>query len=513
MRRKSKTLNMFEFYCHKLNIRNLCAFVFLWLISILLPEVLNGQTNLVPNPSFEADNRAPIITTFNWNHFADYRTDSVYTHPGNQIILAQNWFPATGGTPDMLNSDYSNLLGWKTKTARTGTGRMAIITGVCKNGLVSWLLYQDTYSEYIECRLNHPLEAGKLYCVRYYVALDKKSNFASNRFGFQMTKDSVANMNSHTVIYGNNSFTHINEATDHYITADEGWVMICDTFIAKGGEKFLTLGSFQDGFPKRTHKVKKSQHTDLRVSPFNKFSYYYIDDVSCSLVQPDEPLCEAPRDSVTRNNLVFMIDASGSMQQKGFVEAAKKSILPLVNSLPPGDHITIISYSDVATVLAENIYASDTAQIRIALEQIKPGGGTNAVGGFNAAYSAIRKRMLDRGTNKIIVLTDGKIYLPKKEKQKIISASENEHISLSVIFFGDNVPKDMTKFAEEAGGNASSAKNGDPETALRKEIPATVADTPYGTRNAGRIIAWETLTKVVLPFFLFVIILKGLRKF
>jgi len=33
-------------------------------------------------------------------------------------------------------------------------------------------------------------------------------------------------------------------AEDHYITSDEGWVMICDTFIAKGGERFLTLGSF-----------------------------------------------------------------------------------------------------------------------------------------------------------------------------------------------------------------------------------------------------------------------------
>ncbi|HET6992620.1 MAG TPA: VWA domain-containing protein, partial [Bacteroidia bacterium] len=447
-----------------------------------------------------------------WNHYADWRTDSVYMNPGNKIILAKNWFPATAGTPDVLNSDYSNLLGWKTKTARTGTGRMAIIAGICKNGLVSWLLYKDTYSEYIECRLNHDLEAGKTYCVRYYVALDEKSNFASDRFGFAMTRDSIAEMQSHSVMSGYNSYTHINEAENHYITSDEGWAMICDTFVAKGGERFLTLGSFQNGFPKKVHQVKKSQHVNLRVSPFNKFSYYYIDDVSCSLVQPDEQLCEAPRDTITRNNLVFMIDVSGSMEQKGLIEAAKKSILSLVNSIPAGDHITLISYSDVATVLAENITAADTAQIRIALESIKPGGGTNAVGGFNTAYAAIRKRMLTRGTNKIIVLTDGKIYLPKSEKEKIISASENEHISLSVIFFGNEISKDMKKFAASAGGHASPAKDGDAEQALRKEVPATIADTPYGTRNAGRIIAWEALTKVIFPLILVGVVLKAMRK-
>ena len=484
---------------------------FLFFIFTLISSAFSAQVNLVPNPSFEADNRAPVITAFNWNHYGDWRTDSLNLHSGNALYLADHWFQPTGGTPDMLNSDKSNLLGFKTKTARTGTGRMGLITGICKNGLVSWMLYQDTYSEYIECRLNQPLVAGKLYCVRYYVALDRKSNFASNRFGFAITRDSVSYSNSHTNMWGYDPDAHINEANDHYITSDEGWVMICDTFIAKGGEKFLTLGSFMQGFPKRIHKVKKSQHTSLRVNPFNKFSYYYLDDVSLLEVKPDEVLCSAPRDSVTRNNIAFMIDVSGSMQSKGLIDAAKAAIIPLLNTIPPGDHITIIAYSDNATVLADNVTAADTAQIRAALEKIKTGGGTNAISGFNLAYGSIRKRMLTDGTNKIILLTDGKVYLPKKEKEKIIAAANDEKITLSIIFFGDQVAKDMEKFAEAAGGNASAAKDGNPGEALRKEIPASITDTEYGERNAGRIIAWEALTKIFVPALLGLIILKGLR--
>lgn len=468
-------------------------------LSLFILALLPAQVNLVPNPSFEADNRAPVITTFFWNHYGDWRKDSLYKNPNNKLILAANWFPATSGTPDALNSDKSHLLGFKTKTARTGDGRMGIIAGICKNGLVSWLLYRDTYSEYVECKLNQPLVAGKLYCVRYYVALDRKSNFASNRFGFAITKDSVRFPKTHVQLSGYDPEAHINEADDHYITSDEGWVMICDTFIAKGGEQFLTLGSFAQDFPKRIHKVKKSEHTSLRVNPFNKFAYYYIDDVSLMEVQPGEALCSAPRDSVTRNNIVFMLDVSASMNQKGLLDAAKNSIIPLVNSIPPGDHITIIAYSDNATMLAENITAGDTAQIRLALEKIKPGGGTNAVSGFNLAYAAIRKRMLPKGTNKIIVLTDGKIYLPKKEKEKILTASEEEKIMLSIIFFGEEIPSSMEKFAEATGGNASITQNGDPEEALRKEVPASITDTPYGERDAGRIIAWEAFTKLLFP--------------
>ena len=480
-------------------------------LSLFLLSQLSAQLNLVPNPSFEADNRAPVITIFNWKHYADWRKDSVYQNPSNKLVLAAHWFQPTGGTPDILNSDKSHLLGFKTKTARTGSGRMGIISGICKNGLVSWFFYRDTYSEYVECKLNQPLVAGKLYCVRYYVALDRKSNFASNRFGFAITNDSVRYPKSHTVMFGYDPEAHINEANDHYITSDEGWVMICDTFIAKGGEQFLTLGSFAQDFPKRIHKVKKTEHTSLRVNPFNKFAYYYIDDVSLMEVKPDEVLCSAPRDTVTRNNIVFMLDASGSMNQKGLLDAAKNAIIPLVNSIPPGDHITLIAYSDNATMLADNITAGDTAQIRMALEKIKPGGGTNAVSGFNMAYAAIRKRMLPKGTNKIIVLTDGKIYLPKKEKEKIITASEEEKIVLSVVFFGDEIPQNMEKFVEAAGGNANVAKDGNADDALRKEVPASITDTPYGERSVGRIVVWEFITKIVGPVFLALVIMRGLR--
>jgi len=116
---------------------------------------------LFPNPSFEADDNAPVITSFNWNHYSDWRTDSLNDNEENASILQRIGLQPQQELPIILNSDKSNLLGFKTKTARTGSGRMAIISGVCKNGFGELDALQDTYSEYIECKLNQALEPGR----------------------------------------------------------------------------------------------------------------------------------------------------------------------------------------------------------------------------------------------------------------------------------------------------------------------------------------------------------------
>jgi hypothetical protein len=343
------------------------------------------------------------------------------------------------------------------------------------------------------------------------VALDEKSNFAANHFGAAITKDCVMVSGNHASLWGSDPYAQVIASDDHYITSDEGWALVCDTFIAKGGERYLTLGSFMGDFPKKVHQVKKSQHGSLRVVPFNKYAYYYVDDVSLTEVLPGQPLCDPPRDSVARDNIVFLIDASSSMSAKGLLEEAKAGILPLVNALPPGDIISIVSYSDLATVLVDHVHASDTAAIRKGLEQLKPGGGTNVISGFNTAYSIIRGSAQPGMKSKIVVLTDGKIHLPDSQEEKIINASEQEGIHVSVVFFGDEIPEDVVKFAEKAGGTGSAASKGNTNDALQKVIPPHTTDSEYGERNSGKIALWELLTKLLFPAIVTGVVLKALR--
>lgn len=488
----------------KMKIRLLLLFVFFTVL-------LDAQRNYVPNPSFEADTNAPAIHQYHWRRYADWKKDSLYVKAGNEHYLAKNWFEPTEGTPDYLNSKSSWLLGWRTKTARTGKGRMGIIGGLSKHSLVNWMLYKDTYAEYIECRLTQPLEAGKVYCVRYFVALDEKSNYACHRFGAVITRDCVIVNNFKHSLDGYNPNAQVIASDDHYITSDEGWVMICDTFIAKGGERFLMLGSYGGEFPKHVHKVKKTEHGSLRVAPFNKFAYYYIDDVSLMEVTPEQPMCVPPRDSSTSDHIVFMIDASSSMNLKGLLKEAQDAILPLAAALPPNDRITIIAYNDNSRIVADQIAASDTAGIRKSLENIKPGGGTNITIAFHDAYETIRKNEKPGAESKIIVLTDGKIFMTKNEKEKIIAASKNEGITVSVIFFGEEVPEEVSDFAENAGGHGKAVAGENTETVMRNEITAGKKDTPYGERNAGKIALWTLFTKVLLPGIVTAAVLRAIN--
>jgi len=79
-----------------------------------------------------------------------------------------------------------------------------------------------------------------------------------------------------------------------------------------------------------------------------------------------------------------MIDVSGSMVQKGNVEAAKKAVLPLSEThfLRADSHYAHFVQRRTGAAGRSFGPASDTAGIRKALDELKPGGGTNPVSAF-----------------------------------------------------------------------------------------------------------------------------------
>lgn len=456
-----------------------------------------AQQNLVPNPSFEADSSAPIIQQFNWRHYANWRKDSLTEN--NKYILTKSWSQATDGTPDFLNSRHSSLFGFSTQTARTGKCRFGIIAGLTKNCCNSWLLENGNYSEYLETVLIKPLEAGKIYAVQYYVSLDKRSHFAANNFGAIVSKEAINQMENRGTLLGNANGEQLIASDNHYITSDEGWVLVCDTFIANGGERFLTIGSFMDGYAKNRHEVKKSLHKNLRWMAANKEAYYYVDDVSLVEIKSGEQICGAARDSIARNNIVILVDVSGSMEQKKFIDSVKISTLDFIRSLNPADLVSIIAFNADTQVLVSCRNARDTAEIRQALEHIKTGGATNIGLALQAAYGQVHHHPLNPGNNMIILITDGRVHISADMKKIMLNAAKNENVNFSIIFLGKLVPDDMEKLASDLGGNAQAAVPNQTSSAMMKQAPANAVTTPYGTQKVGKIILWHTLTKIFFP--------------
>lgn len=475
--------------------------LFLW----TLPVFALAQTNLVRNPSFEFDTIAPPIDQLNWHRYQYWMSDRASDAADPAIVLTQHWYQTTKGTSDYFNSWQSSHVGFATKNARTGKGRMGIIAGVCHHSLASWLIYQNGYAEYVSTRLTQPLEAGKTYCVRYYVALDRKSNFAAARMGALLTRDSMRMPEYSEQIWQQQP--QVMNDSNRYITANMGWVMICDTFIAQGGEEFLTLGNFDFYRPRNIHKVNRKLHGGIRWSPIDKFAYYYIDDVSVTEVPDDVPVCTIGRDSVARNNLILIIDIANNQESKYLPGVVQTAIHAMAQQINRGDLISIaVHTANGGAVLLENCPADSLVQLSNALSQIRFSEFGKKELTVSRSYEVLLKNSQRDLNSRIILITSGRTSLRRDERQIIENAAYYHGVKFSIILLNERQPDRKTRqLAEETGGTVSTATPETLERELQKQAPLEQQDTKYSGRKSYTVASWIFLSKV-LPVLLVVIL-------
>ena len=476
--------------------------LFLW----TLPVFALAQTNLVRNPSFEFDTIAPPIDQLNWHRYQYWMSDRASDAADPAIVLTQHWYQTTKGTSDYFNSWQSSHVGFATKNARTGKGRMGIIAGVCHHSLASWLIYQNGYAEYVSTRLTQPLEAGKTYCVRYYVALDRKSNFAAARMGALLTRDSMRMPEYSEQIWQQQP--QVMNDSNRYITANMGWVMICDTFIAQGGEEFLTLGNFDFYRPRNIHKVNRKLHSGIRWSPIDKFAYYYIDDVSVTEVPDGAPVCAIGCDSVARNNLLFIIDLE---HNESVIPAVQTAIHQLAQTINHNDQISIVIYRGYAgDVILKNCPADSLQLIGKALDQIRLSDYGKKDYTAKWGYDTLLHKYLHDGNNHAILITNRPFVYDKLNARKIENAGYYQGVKFSMVMLGyTSAPRKMKKLVEESKGNVISADEKTLADVLVKQVPLEQQDTKYSGRKSYTVASWIFLSKV-LPVLL-VVILFGAR--
>ncbi len=106
-------------------------------------------------------------------------------------------------------------------------------------------------------------------------------------------------------------------------------------------------------------------------------------------------------------SLTFVIDTSGSMAREDRLELAKQSLRFLVDRLRPRDTVAIVAFGTDAQVLLEPTRASDRERILSAIDQLEPGGSTNAEAGLRLGYQLAAETLDDAGINRVILASDG----------------------------------------------------------------------------------------------------------
>lgn len=217
---------------------------------------LNAQ-NLVPNESFEKFLVCPK------------RIDHV-----RQLYIS-DWLQATAGSIDYFHSCSATC-----GTPHNAAGTQNPKTG---EGYIGMYCYKGNYREYAQAKLKSPLQAGVTYYVGFSVSLAENSGFAIDRIGAAITK---AKLNSRVEgileclkieqVDGQTKKTKTTceqqalNPNGNILSDTKGWVIISGTFVAKGGEQYITIGNFYNAEETKTEKAGGRQEDA---------AYYFIDDV------------------------------------------------------------------------------------------------------------------------------------------------------------------------------------------------------------------------------------------
>ncbi|HML49449.1 MAG TPA: von Willebrand factor type A domain-containing protein, partial [Clostridia bacterium] len=188
---------------------------------------------------------------------------------------------------------------------------------------------------------------------------------------------------------------------------------------------------------------------------------------------------EIPQEARPAQNLVFLIDVSGSMDAPNKLPLVKRAFLLLLEALDPADTVSIVTYASNDAVLLDGEKAANKVRIMETIENLSAGGSTAGAAGIQTAYALAKKHYIRDGVNRVLLATDGDLNVGVSSEGELIALIEEKKLSgvfLSVLGFGDGNLKDnkLEALADHGDGNYSYIDTVfEARRALVEEIGAT----------------------------------------
>lgn len=302
--------------------------------------------NLVRNPSFEVFESCP-------ERLGNFDDDLVF------------WSIPTNGS-----TDYFNVCSTEMGAPENFNGRQRATFG---EGYAGFYLYApDDYREYLQGELTHTLVKGKKYQVSFHVSLAERSDFAIKEFGILFSQEKlrvpIKKELSKKQLYSitDNAYNYLEIGYSNFYSDTNDWVLVHTEFVAKGTEKYLTLGNFKNNNRTRRFKTKKEA---------KQGSYYYIDMVAVNTV--DTPPATTVLDSGSLEldkthvfpNILFPFDTFQLLES---AKADIKKLVVLLNN-DLSLQITIDGHTDNVGAAAYNQKLSEYRAKAVAEHLIKLG--------------------------------------------------------------------------------------------------------------------------------------------
>lgn len=160
------------------------------------------------------------------------------------------------------------------------------------------------------------------------------------------------------------------------------------------------------------------------------------------------------------SNLVLLIDSSGSMKKPNKLPLLQRGMQLLLQQLSEHDRIAIVAYAGSAGLVLDSTPATQSDQIVRALGSLKAGGSTNGGQGLQLAYQIARDNLIEGGTNRVLLCTDGDFNVGVTGTDQMITMVEEESkagIDLTVLGFGMGNLNDAMLEQISGSGNGNYA--------------------------------------------------------
>lgn len=210
-----------------------------------------------------------------------------------------------------------------------------------------------------------------------------------------------------------------------------------------------------------------------------------------------------------RQNLVFLIDISGSMWDTDKLPLAKKSLIKLLDTLTPEDTISIVTYASGEDLVLSGAHPTERmlGHIKAKINQLEAEGSTAGEKGLQMAYEVAAENYIEGGNNRIILMTDGDLNVgisDPDDLERFITEKAKTGVYLSALGFGEGNLRDdaIERLADCGNGNYSYIDSTlEAKKVLIDESPSTLftvaGDVKFQVEfnpqavNAYRLIGYE----------------------
>jgi Ca-activated chloride channel family protein len=191
---------------------------------------------------------------------------------------------------------------------------------------------------------------------------------------------------------------------------------------------------------------------------------------------------------VPPSNLVFLIDASGSMDMPNRLPLVKAAFQMLVKNLRPIDSVSIVIYGGTVAVWLQPTSGAEKQTIIRSIEELSAQGDTPGESAIRMAYAVAKSTFIKGGNNRVILATDGDFNVgetSEKALEELITRERQSGVYLTCLGVGMGNFKDskLETLAKRGNGNYAYLDDiREAEKVLVKEVTQTffaVADDVY----------------------------------